>query len=193
MLSATGNTFAARIVNHLLQAASWATDRLQAHAGKSFRVHAPLSTTDLQVAPDGLVQAGARDSDANVTIRLSAGQWLRLLARDRTALKDASVQGDAEFAAALSYVAENLEWDYEEDLSRIMGDVAAHRIAGALRQAQIWRKDAAASTAESLKEYLTEEQPMLAKREAVERFTGEVDNLRDDVERLAKRIEKLSS
>lgn len=192
MLDAAIHTVASRIINHLLQAASWATDRLQTHAGKSLRVRLPLNTLHVQVAPGGLVQA-ATQSHADVTITLSAGQWLRLMARDKTALKDAGIEGDAEFAAALSFVAENLTWDYEEDLSRVVGDVAAHCIAGGLRQAQIWRKDAAVSTAESLKEYLTEEQPMLAKRETVEAFTREVDTLRNDVERLAKRIEKLSN
>jgi ubiquinone biosynthesis accessory factor UbiJ len=189
MFDASINTLAARLINHLLQSASWATDRLQAHAGKSFRVRAPLSNTHLQVAAGGLLEPA--ETTPEVTITLSAGQWLRVMARDKSALKDAAVEGDAEFAAALSYVAEHLTWDFEEDLSRVVGDVAAHRIAGGLRQAQIWRKDAAASTAESLKEYLTEEQPMIAKREAVEQFTREVDQLRDDVERLAKRIDKL--
>ncbi len=191
MFDASINSLAARLINHLLKSASWATDRLQMHASKSFRIRAPLSTTQLIVAPDGLLQPAPADSAPEVSITLSAGQWLRLLARDKSALQDAAVEGDAELAAALSYVAENLEWDYEEDLSRVVGDVAAHRIAGALRQARIWRNDAAASTAESVKEYLTEEQPMIAKREAVEAFAQEVDMLRDDVERLAKRIEKL--
>jgi ubiquinone biosynthesis accessory factor UbiJ len=191
MFDASISAIAARLINHLLQSASWATDRLQAHAGKSFRVRAPLNSLHLKVAADGLLQAAPAEAAPEVSITLSAGQWLRLMARDKTALKDASIEGDAEFAAALSYLAEHLAWDYEEDLSRVLGDVAAHRIAGGLRQAQIWRKDAAASTAETMKEYLTEERPMIAKREAVEQFAREVDTLRDDVERLSKRIDKL--
>jgi ubiquinone biosynthesis accessory factor UbiJ len=191
MFDASISAIAARLINHLLQSASWATDRLQAHAGKSFRVRAPLNSLHLKVAADGLLQAAPAEAAPEVSITLSAGQWLRLMARDKTALKDAGIEGDAEFAAALSYLAEHLAWDYEEDLSRVLGDVAAHRIAGGLRQAQIWRKDAAASTAETMKEYLTEERPMIAKREAVEQFAREVDTLRDAVERLSKRIDKL--
>jgi ubiquinone biosynthesis protein UbiJ len=191
MFDASISAVAARLINHLLQSASWATDRLQAHAGKSFRVRAPLNSLHLKVETDGLLQAAPADATPEVTIALSAGQWLRVLARDKSALKDANVEGDAEFAAALSYLALHLTWDYEEDLSRVVGDVAAHRIAGGVRQAQIWRKDAAASTAETLKEYLTEERPVIAKPEAVEQFAREVDTLRDDVERLSKRIDKL--
>ena len=44
-----------------------------------------------------------------------------------------------------------------------------------------------------LSEYWQEEQPMLAKKRHVQRFVSEVDVLRDDTERLAKRIEKLEA
>ncbi len=191
MFDATLNNIAARLINHLLKAASWATARLQPHASKTFEVRAPLNTTRLIVAPDGLLQAAPAEATPEVTITLSAGQWLRLMARDKAALQDAVITGDSEFAAALSHVAQHLEWDFEEDLSRAVGDVAAHRIAGAVRQAAIWRKDTLANTAETVKEYLTEEKPVIASREAVEQFTRDVEQLREQVERLATRIEKL--
>jgi ubiquinone biosynthesis protein UbiJ len=41
------------------------------------------------------------------------------------------IEGDVQLAAELGWLADNLRWDLEEDLSRIVGDVPAHAIAGA--------------------------------------------------------------
>jgi ubiquinone biosynthesis protein UbiJ len=40
------------------------------------------------------------------------------------------IEGDVLLAAELGWLADNLRWDLEEDLSRIMGDVPAHALAG---------------------------------------------------------------
>jgi ubiquinone biosynthesis protein UbiJ len=42
-----------------------------------------------------------------------------------------------------------------------------------------------------LTEYWQEEQPLIAKKRHVEKFIQEVDQLRDDVARLEKRLAKL--
>jgi ubiquinone biosynthesis protein UbiJ len=41
------------------------------------------------------------------------------------------IEGDVQLAAELGWLADNLRWDVEEDLSRVIGDVPAHAIAGA--------------------------------------------------------------
>ena len=56
---------------------------------------------------------------------------LRLAARDETAFRDVQMTGDADFAAEIAFLAKNLKWDVEEDLSKVMGDAAAHRAVGA--------------------------------------------------------------
>jgi ubiquinone biosynthesis protein UbiJ len=45
------------------------------------------------------------------------------------------IEGDVQLAAELGWLADNLRWDVEEDLSRIIGDVPAHTLAGFARQA----------------------------------------------------------
>jgi ubiquinone biosynthesis protein UbiJ len=84
-----------------------------------------------------------------------------------------------------------LRWEAEEDLSRWIGDIAATRLVAGAKAAL----DAAQSTqrklAENVAEYFLEENPMLVRPQAVADFTSEVTRLRDDVERMAKRIEKL--
>ncbi len=115
------------------------------------------------------------------------------MADGEEAWRKAEVTGDTDFAAVISQVASNLRWDVEEDLSRVVGDIAAHRMAQAGRAAAAWPKQAAMSLAENAAEYLTEENVgMLVTPLQAAEFMREVDELRDAVERLDKRIERLS-
>jgi ubiquinone biosynthesis protein UbiJ len=106
-------------------------------------------------------------------------------------LQTISFSGDAELAGALQFLFRNLRWEYEEDLSRVVGDVAAHRIASTGRAFTAWQKDAAERLGQNFAEYLTEEANVLAPPAAVSGFARAVDDLRDAVERLEKRIERL--
>ena len=177
---------------HLLRPAPWARSRLAEHAGKQIRVELALGPLLLQIASDGYVEHGEPGTMPDLVIKLTplaAAKWLS----DREAgWRDARVDGDMELAAAVSYVVANLRWDYEEDLSRVVGDVAAHRITRGARQLSAWPAEAATSLARAVAEYLSEERHALATPLAVEEFTAEVDELRDAVERLDKRIDRLA-
>jgi ubiquinone biosynthesis protein UbiJ len=113
------------------------------------------------------------------------------LAKDEAAAKEAQLEGDIELATALSKVLQNLEWEYEEDLSRVVGDISANKIATFGRETVAGIKKQSFNAAEMLAEYWQEEQPMIAKKRDVQQFISDVDTLRDDVERLNKRFEKL--
>jgi ubiquinone biosynthesis protein UbiJ len=76
----------------------------------------------------------------------------------------------------------------EEDLSRVVGDAAAHRAVSAARGAAAWGKDASERLAAGAAEYWTEEDPLIATRVKVDGFVAGVTELRDAVERLDKRI-----
>jgi ubiquinone biosynthesis protein UbiJ len=49
------------------------------------------------------------------------------------------IRGDAALAAEVGWLAENLRWDVEDDLARIVGELPAHQLAKAAR----WMADAA--------------------------------------------------
>ena len=44
------------------------------------------------------------------------------------------IEGDVQLAAEIGWLADNLRWDVEEDLSRLIGDAPAHTLVGAARQ-----------------------------------------------------------
>ncbi len=181
------------VVNHLLARQSWATDRLRPFAGRRLRLRAPpLPDLDLAVAETGLLQrAAAGDPDLTVTLKPAALPGL--LARDDRLMRDAEIAGDTEFAAALQFVFRNLRWDAEEDLSRIVGDAAAHRTVSAGRAFAAWQRDAAQRLGENVSEYLKEEAQQLARPQDVADFGRAVAEVRDAVERLEKRLERLAA
>lgn len=81
--------------------------------------------------------------------------------------------------------------DIEEELSGIVGDVAAHRIGEIARGLSNWSREARATMGENIREYLQEESRDLPSRYEVDRFTANVSALRDDVDRLEARVKRL--
>jgi ubiquinone biosynthesis protein UbiJ len=183
---------ASRIANHLLEPAEWAREKLAPHAGKAARFEFPPGQVTLQVAADGRVGPADTDAPPAVVIRFRPETMLRTLADREQAWRSASIEGDSAFAADISHVATHLGWDVEEDLSKVFGDIAAHRMAQAGRTAAGWPGQAARSLAQNTAEYLTEEAKLLASPLQVTEFVRDVDELRDAAERLEKRIEQLT-
>ena len=177
-------------VNYVLRTNSWALQQLRPHAGRVACIDNMLFSSMMAVTPGGEVAEAAPDAVPDVTVRVTPALMLRLMARDASAWREVKVEGDAEFAAALNHVARNLRWDVEEDLSRVFGDIAAHRMVETGRKLDNWGRQGADNLARSFAEYWTEERPLIASRGDVEQFTREVDTLRDDVARLEKRIEQ---
>ena len=178
--------------NHVLDPAPWAREKLSAHAGKTALFDVFPARLAIAVAADGKLQPAPPETVPAVTIRFTHLTLLEVMAGGEEAWRKAEISGDTDFAAVISQVASNLRWDVEEDLSRVVGDIAAHRMAQAGRVAAAWPKQAARSMAENAAEYLTEEKAVLVTPLQAAEFMREVDELRDAVERLDKRIERLS-
>jgi ubiquinone biosynthesis accessory factor UbiJ len=187
MLSGPFSTF----VNHLLAPAAWARESLAEHAGKIAVFDLFPLRVAVAVDSDGTLRPAPANASPAVVIRLTHATVLQILAEGEDAWRKASVEGDTGFASAISKVAANLRWDVEEDLSRVVGDIAAHRMAEAARSAAAWQKQAATSLAGNVAEFLTEEKHLLVTPLRAAEFIRDVDELRDAVERLDKRIEFL--
>jgi ubiquinone biosynthesis protein UbiJ len=178
-------------INHLLVREPWARDKLAAHAGKILCMDAGVVTIKLKVASDGLLEQAITDGDADVTIRVKLSDLPLLMQNRGRAFSTVKVEGDAELANTISQLSQSLRWEAEEDLSRWIGDIAAARLVSGARAALDTAQSTQRKLAENVAEYFLEENPMLVRPQTVADFTGEVTRLRDDVERMAKRIEKL--
>jgi len=164
----------------------WARAVLAPFAGRSARLQAPPFSVQLGIAADGNFAADA--GAPTVTIGVEASALPRVLLEPKAALRNVRLEGDAEFAQALSSVLQKLRPEPEEELSRFVGDAAAVRIVAVLRAALDGARQAGSRLAVQTADYLVTENPMLVSREQMASFAADVAGLRDDVERLAKRI-----
>jgi ubiquinone biosynthesis protein UbiJ len=89
-------------------------------------------------------------------------------------------------------VLQKLRPEPEEELARFVGDAAAVRIVALLRAALAGAREAGSRLAVQAADYLVVENPMLVSRQEMTGFAADVARLRDDVERLAKRVDLLS-
>jgi ubiquinone biosynthesis protein UbiJ len=178
------------IINHLLVQEAWAVKKLALHAGKVARVDTGLVAVQLRVAADGLVE-DAPDASPNVTIRMKLSDLPLMMQNRERAFSYVQIEGDAEFANAVSQVAQGVRWEAEDDLARLVGDIAARRIVAGGRAVFGAAQSTRRRIEENVAEYFLEEQPLLVRPEAVAGFSADVAELRDDVERLTKRIERL--
>ncbi len=184
-------SFIPAIVNHLLAAEPWAQAKLAGHAGKLVRVDTGAAAFSFRIAPDGSLLSADADEPATVVIRMKLADLPMMAQHRERAFSYVQIEGDAEFAAAISQVAQSVRWEAEEDLSRLVGDIAAQRLVQAGKGITAAAQTAHRKITENLAEYFLEEHPMLMRPAAVSGFAQEVVKLRDDVERLGKRIDKL--
>ncbi|QNM96237.1 ubiquinone biosynthesis accessory factor UbiJ [Chitinimonas koreensis] len=177
------------VLNHLLAQRADLRAELARHAGQAACLAVPPFRLAFAVTTDGLL---CEPSEAPATTLLVYPSLLpRLALRDPAAEREIVVEGDGALAATVGRVLQALDWDAEADLARLIGDIAAHRLAQTARQTLGSPRVVARNLAESAVEYLQEEARLLATGPGVRHFLGEVDRLRDDAARLEKRLQRL--
>jgi ubiquinone biosynthesis accessory factor UbiJ len=134
------------VINHVLGSESVATERLRPHAGRTLalRLNAwpsllpappPLA---FRITPAGLLEwCGVEplaDADLSVVVDASnpALAVARALGGERPAVQ---IEGDAQLAADVGWLMQNLRWDVAADLERLFGPAVAqqlHKLGSAL-------------------------------------------------------------
>lgn len=138
--------------------------------------------------------AAASDRQPDVAITGSLFSLLQLAGSGNEELirrGDLELTGDAHVAGQLQKLLALARPDAEEELSRLVGDVAAHGIGEFARGIGRWGRDAGGTLRQNLSEYLQEESRAVPSRYEIDRFRGRVELLRDDVARLEARIRRL--
>lgn len=177
-------------LNRLLEAEPWARERLAPFAGMTVELRAPpLPSLRFVILPGGTLEADGDDPALTLTVRRDA--LPALLRSEEHFVRSVDVAGDERLAAEVMTLMRHLRWDAEEDLSRLVGDVAAHRLVGLARRFAAWQADAARRLVESLRDYAVEERRVLVSTAEFFHFSAEVARLRDAIDRLDKRVSRL--
>jgi ubiquinone biosynthesis protein UbiJ len=177
-------------LNRLLEAEPWARARLAPFAGEVLELRAPaLPALRFTILPGGRVEAGG-EAPA-LTIMLGSGALLGAARGEEHFMRAVEITGNARLASEVMQLARHLRWDFEEDLSRLVGDVAAHRLAEGARALAAWQLDAGRRLAATLADYVIDEARLLVRRQEHAAFAAELARMRDALERLEKRVGRL--
>lgn len=136
------------VVNHVLDAEPEATRRLQPHAQRVMRLRLqgwpsllpPPPALAFRITPAGLLEwCGQEADDADLLVRVDASNPLLATARALGGEKPAvQIDGDAQLAAEVNWLLQNLRWDVGADLDRLFGPTVAaplHQLGSALARA----------------------------------------------------------
>ena len=183
----------AAALNRLLQSEPWARERLLPFASETLELRAPpLPTLRFTVAADGRLGVALPAAEPSLVVTIRPEALAAAVKGEDHLLRSIDVAGNAKLASEVMFLVRHLRWDVEEDLAKFIGDAAAHRLAGLARNAAAWHADAARRIAGSVIEYAVEEKKVLVRRPVLEDFSTALARLRDGVERLEKRVERLA-
>ncbi|MBT8558712.1 hypothetical protein G6712_06975 [Polynucleobacter paneuropaeus] len=184
-----------RGVNHVLASEPWAMAELSPHVGKSISLNLPMGQMAVEITPQGKIAALDSTDQASLLLEVSAQALSGLLAssgnlRDQ-AFKAVKISGDADLAQLIGRLVSQVRWEYEEDLAKWVGDAPANF---AVRQAKTMVKAGQAATKDFLQnvvEYVSEERKILLNKRDFMIRKNELNELRDSVDRIEKRISLL--
>jgi ubiquinone biosynthesis protein UbiJ len=111
--------------------------------------------------------------------------------RQRFFAEDLIIEGNAELAQQVVDLFDEMEIDWEEQISRVVGDVPAYHAGRLLRGATQWLRKTTDSLSENVNEYVHEEARWVPAREALQDYFNDIDALRMDVDRAEARIQNL--
>ena len=180
-------------LNHLLGAEESARDKLKPYAGQCVEFRTPpLPALRLEILVTGLLGNAAQDAAPSLVVTIGPGALPALVQGEDALMREIKIEGNADLASTVQYLFRHLRWDMEEDLSKVFGDVLAHRMVEQGSRFAAWNREAVGKLAQNFAEYWIEENPMLARPAAVRQFLADADRLRDDLARLEQRVDALT-
>jgi ubiquinone biosynthesis accessory factor UbiJ len=136
----------------------------------------------------------AAELSADATISGSAPALLQLMRGEGpSAATRAGVQirGDAEVANLYRQLFVAAKPDFEEELSRWIGDMPARRLSEVARSVRSWARRTRRTAGENIAEYLQEEGRDLISKTEHEEFLAGVDAVRESTDRIEARLKIL--
>lgn len=188
-----------RAVNAYLKADPESPRRLKKLAGKTIAVELqPFALTffccfnenGVDIKQDVLEEAHAKIT--GTPLRL-LGVMLTRTHRQQFFEEDVVITGNAEIAQEVVTLFDQIQIDWEEHLSRFIGDAPAYHFGKLLNSAGNWFCHADDTLSKNMDEYLHEEAKIAPPIPEVEDFCEDVDQLRMSSDRLEAKIHQLQT
>ena len=188
-------TAACRGINHVLESEPWACSELAKHASKMILLQLPVGQLAFRITDAGRLEALKEIESPSLTLEVPAKALGDLLGGSgnikEQAIKAVKITGDADLAQLIGRLAGQLRWEYEEDLARIVGDAPAHFVVKQGKKFVSATQSAASDLLDNVVEYLSEEKKVLLHQRDMVIRKAELNDLRDAVDRMEKRIQLL--
>lgn len=185
-------------INRTLRLDPTALPRLARLSGRIIEIDCSAPAWRLFILADseGLRLAGDWASEPDCRLRAPATSLMKLAtSRNKTAIlhsPDVEIEGDSSALMSLAEVLQDLELDWEYEVSRLLGPVATQLLASGLRGQAGWLRQSADSLRQDLADYLNEESRALVGSDEAETRFAELDRLKLDLDRLEARVERLA-
>ena len=183
-------------LNRALQLDVHTLQSVIALSGKIIAIDLQVLNVQFYLAPtlDGIQVLSEYDGEPDTTIRGTPLSLLQVaITKERDALikGDVVIDGDMQLGQKFQRILNGLDIDWEEPLSKIVGDVAAHQMGEAVRGFADFGLKALSSLTHSTSEYYQEETQDVVTSTELDRFSHQVDKTRSDIDRMEARVNKL--
>jgi ubiquinone biosynthesis protein UbiJ len=181
------------LLNRNVEGSSRARELIARLEGRSLEVRATPTPLAIRFRVDGVrvSVSGGGEGEPDAVIEGTPLSLITLAGpqpEDRLRRGEVRISGDAETAQLFQKLFKATRPDFEEELSRLVGDPLAHHVANAARSVFDFGRRAAETFARNMGEYLTEESRDLPAQAEVEDWIGQVDRLREDADRFEARL-----
>lgn len=153
----------------------------------------PFPRLRLAIAEGGTLAPAAEGAPCALTLTVGPQVLPALVRGEDHFARAVETSGDPALAAEVMRLVRHLRWDAEEDLAKLLGDAAAHRLAQGVRAFFGVQREAARRIAEAMAEYAVEESGTLVRRGELAAHARAVSALRDALERLERRLGRLEA
>lgn len=180
------------LLNRQIERSTPARREIQALEGRTMaiRLRNTVLTLYFSVVDGQLELSRHYDNDPDVILDTTP-LGLAELARGSASGGSIDMSGDPVIAQHFQSLLQHTHPDWEEELSRLVGDVAAHQLGNLVRGVLAFGQRATESVSRSAAEFVQEERRDVPTSSEIQEFYEQVASVTEHVESLARRVENL--
>lgn len=181
----------------LLQSDPTSLERLGELDGKVIALDFESTDVTLYMFPTlaGIRLRNEWDGEIDVHMKGTPSELLKMGLAGKTPVTPGKInirlEGDLHVGQQFKKILDDMQIDWEELLSQHIGDTAAYHTSRFVRDMHNRIREAVKTAARNSSEYLRYEAEILPADWRVEEFIDDVDKVREDVDRMAMRVERL--
>ncbi|KDN13252.1 hypothetical protein BGI40_06170 [Snodgrassella communis] len=177
------------LLNHLIQQNVELKTRWQQHQQRVIALVLPMLTLKGRIDAQGFWQEDCAEADTTIMIASSA--LSKMLSGIQPGVGDVHISGDHALGMAILPLIQALQYDWRNDLTRLLGDTVGGKVAQELENLYQHGRAISHGIAAQVADYVRESDAAVVGQQQLQQFTAQVETLRDDSARLAARIARL--